>query len=128
MRRYKQFWLSAFRWFLVLWFALTLPMVTVLTINAWSRSVLLETLAHWRSKVVPLKYVFVGDSIIAGGRNWGWRLWDNPLVARNLAGNGYTVWQIEGQVREAWIKRNCVIFCARTGPEKLTTLFQRVRS
>ena len=104
MQQYKQALAFTFRWFLVLWLVLTLPIVTVLTINSWSRSVFLETLAHWRSKVFPLKYVFVGDSITAGGRNWGWRLWDNPLAARNMAGNGYTVWQIEGQVRDAIAK------------------------
>ena len=101
MQPNKQLSRPVCRWFLLLWLVLTLPVVMVLVINSQTRFVFFETLAHWRSKVLPLKYVFVGDSITAGGRNWGWRLWHNPLAARNLAGNGYTVWQIEGQVGTA---------------------------
>ena len=46
----------------------------------------------------PPHYVLVGDSIMAGTRNAGWRLQANPLIARNLAGNGYTTRQIANQV------------------------------
>ena len=35
---------------------------------------------------------------MAGTRNAGWRLQANPLIARNLAGNGYTTRQIANQV------------------------------
>jgi lysophospholipase L1-like esterase len=97
----RGFRFSALRWFFVVWFIFTLPIVAVLVINAQSRLIFLETLAHWRSKVVPIKYVFIGDSITAGGRNWGIRLWDNPLAARCLAESGFTVWQIEGEARQA---------------------------
>ena len=77
--------------FLWVWLAMTLPMVTVLALNEYSRFPLMQTCAHWRNKVFGLDSVFIGDSITAGGRNWGWRLDSGLLSSRNPAGSGSTV-------------------------------------
>ena len=87
--------------FLWAWFALTLPVVTVLTLNEYSRFTLLQTCAHWRGKWLGSDSVFIGDSLTAGGRNWGWRLGRGPFSSRNLAASGCTVRQVQAQAREA---------------------------
>jgi len=51
---------------------------------------------NWNGKLNGLSAAYIGDSITAGGRNWG-----SFLGAINLAGDGYTVWQIEGQLGKA---------------------------
>lgn len=90
----KPFVSSAVRWFLVVWFILTLPVVALLTINEYSRFILLEMTSHYVSKLHGLNYAFIGDSITAGGRNWGLRLSGNPFAAMNFGVSGYTVHQV----------------------------------
>lgn len=87
--------------FLIIWLIITLPVMTILTFNEYDRFVLLETCVHWRGKFQPIDYVFIGDSITAGGRNWGWRLKHNPLAARNLGESGYMVWQVKNELGQA---------------------------
>jgi len=86
---------------LTAWLIVTLPLMTVLALNEYDRFILLETCVHWRGKFQPIDYVFIGDSITAGGRNWGWRLKHNPLAARNLGESGYMVWQVKGELNQA---------------------------
>lgn len=86
---------------LVIWLVISLPVMAILAFNEYDRFVLLETCVHWRGKFQPIDYVFIGDSITAGGRNWGWRLKHNPLAARNLGESGYMVWQVKGELGQA---------------------------
>ena len=75
---------------------LTLPIVFVFLMSEYVRYVAIQTATNWKGKLTSFQSAYVGDSITAGGRNWG-----TPLGAINLAGNGYTVWQIEGQLGKA---------------------------
>jgi lysophospholipase L1-like esterase len=49
---------------------------------------------HWQAKVQAPSYVFIGDSITAGGGVWGWRLGCDSLSAINLGQSGLLTWQI----------------------------------
>ena len=60
-----------------------------------------NTLAHHRSRLIRPDYVFIGDSITAGGSNWGWRLDGAPLSAINLASSGLVTRQVEGLLAPA---------------------------
>jgi lysophospholipase L1-like esterase len=96
--------------FLWLWFAMTLPVVSVLAVNEYSRFILMQTCAHWRGKVLGSDSVFIGDSIMSGGRNWGWRLGFGPFNSRNLAASGSTVRQVKAQALEALKYRPAHVF------------------
>ena len=61
----------------------------------------LEILSHYSCKISAAKVVVVGDSIAAGGRHWDFEIGLLPLRTRNLAGNGYTISQVAGQVADA---------------------------
>ena len=87
--------------FLIVWLIISLPVMAILAFNEYDRFILMETCVHWRGKFQPIDYVFIGDSITAGGRNWGWRLKHNPLAARNLGESGYMVWQIKNEAGAA---------------------------
>jgi len=69
--------------------------------SEYLRFIYWQTLGHWTQKFFSPKYVFIGDSITAGGRNWGWRLEGNPLISQNFGGNGYTSSQIIYQAKKA---------------------------
>ena len=88
-------------WLLGAWFILTLPVIGLLAVNAHSRFVLLEMATHYRARLGGLDAVFMGDSLTAGGRNWGWRMNHSPLGCRNLAGSGYTARQIQAQAQQS---------------------------
>ena len=75
---------------------LTLPLVLVCLKSEYVRFVAIQMVTNWKGKMNGLSSAYVGDSITAGGRNWG-----TVLGAINLAGDGYTVWQIEGQLGKA---------------------------
>lgn len=77
---------------------LSLPFVLVLLKSDYVQYVTIQMATNWKGKLVGVTSVYVGDSITAGGRNWG-----APLDAINLAGNGYTVWQIKNQLEKAEI-------------------------
>ena len=85
----------------MVWFCLTLPIVGLLTFNEYVRFQFLEETNHYISKWKGLKYVFIGDSITAGGRNWGWSLSGNPFSSRNFGCSGYTVHQVLALVPQA---------------------------
>lgn len=75
---------------------LTLPTIFIFLKSEYVRYVAIQTATNWKGKLTGVQSAYVGDSITAGGRNWG-----TPLGAMNLAGDGYTVWQIEGQLEKA---------------------------
>lgn len=89
------------RTLLIAYIAATLPLLAIFAGSEYTRFIALETCVHWRSKFSPPHAVFIGDSITAGGRNWGWRLWGNPLAARNLGASGATIFQVQAQARVA---------------------------
>jgi len=64
------------------------------------RHAYLQTIDRQIAKVVPPKFVFVGDSLTAHG-NWGWMLARNPLSAANLAENGASINDVAVQVTRA---------------------------
>jgi alpha-glucosidase len=70
-------------------------------VNEYLRFEFVEITNHYVSKYVGLNYVFIGDSITAGGRNFGWALSGNPFSSRNFGCNGYTVHQVRGLVPQA---------------------------
>ena len=90
-------------WFVALgtYMIVSIPIVAVFLRSEYVRFVYLETVTHWYSKIAPIKYVFIGDSITAAGRNWGIRLSINPLSARNLGVSGYTIRQVHDLVSTA---------------------------
>jgi len=63
-------------------------------INPTLRSNYTLLLAHWRSKLIRPSYVFIGDSMVASGGIWGWRLGYDPLSAINLGENRLRTHQI----------------------------------
>lgn len=85
----------------LLYIVTTIPIVAVLLRSEWLRFAFFETVAGYWQKFSPPRYVFLGDSITAAGRNWGLRLDGNPLVSRTFAQNGYTTFQIEGEAQRA---------------------------
>jgi lysophospholipase L1-like esterase len=72
-----------------------------LIVNSHLRFNVLEIFSHYACKVVGAKVVVVGDSIAAGGRHWDGEIGLFPLQTRNLAGNGYTISQVAGQLPDA---------------------------
>jgi alpha-glucosidase len=52
------------------------------------------------AKVLPPRFVFVGDSLTAQG-NWGWMLDRNPFSAANLAEPGASINEVAAQVTKA---------------------------
>ncbi len=92
---------SVLHWFLVAWFCLTLPVAALFLVNRYLRFEFFETINHYVAKVGGLDYVFIGDSITVGGHNFGWSLFGNPFLSRNLGCNGYTVRQVLDLVPQA---------------------------
>jgi hypothetical protein len=78
------------RWGAALYIVLSLVIVLPFGINEQLRFHYLQLLAHWKSEFIAPTYVFLGDSITAGGRNWGWSISRNPLDAINLGVGGYS--------------------------------------
>jgi lysophospholipase L1-like esterase len=74
---------------------MTLPFVLVFLKSEYVRYVAIQMATNWRGKLIGVPFAYIGDSITAGGRNWG-----APLRTINLAGDGYTVWQIANQLRK----------------------------
>ncbi len=68
----------------------------VLAKNEYSRYTIVQTVTHWRGKVLGVPEVYIGDSLTAAGRNW-----QKPFAAINLAADGYLAWQIEGLAKRA---------------------------
>ncbi len=95
------------RWMIGAYCVLTLPLVFVAVKSEYVRFVGLQMVTNWKGKLIGLSSAYVGDSIAASGRNWG-----TAFDAINLAGNGYTVWQVEGQLEKA----------QRYSPEKIFIL------
>eukprot|EP01035_Chromulina_nebulosa_P063221 gene63221-biopygen46120 len=50
-----------------------------------------------RADLIVSREALIGDSITAGGGNWGWRLSGDPLSAVNFGTNGATIKQIAAQ-------------------------------
>lgn len=86
----------------MVWLAVSIPVGMVLAANEYDRFILCQTCTHWYGRLFGLKYVFIGDSITAGGRNWGWRLEHHPWGARNLGESGFMVWQVAGELEGAF--------------------------
>ena len=75
---------------------LSMPVMIVFTKSEYVRFITIQMVTNWKGKINGLSDAYIGDSITAGGRNWS-----APLDAINLAGDGYTTWQIEGQIGKA---------------------------
>jgi lysophospholipase L1-like esterase len=89
------------RWGALLYMAASLIIVLPFVANEQLRFHYVQLIAHWKSKLIPPTYVFLGDSITAGGRNWGWGINGNPLDAINLGVSGYTTRQISFLIDKA---------------------------
>jgi lysophospholipase L1-like esterase len=89
------------RWFMVVWFCLTLPVVGLLAVNHYLQFAFLEIASHYVSKVTGMKYVFIGDSLTTGASSWSLRVSNNPFSSRNLAHEAYTVHQVRMLVKQA---------------------------
>lgn len=93
----KKIWLYVF----VGYFVFTLPVTGFFVLNEYFRFQFFQTASHYYSKLGNLEYIFIGDSITAGGRNWANWIGESPLKVKNLAGNGYTTKQIISQATQA---------------------------
>jgi lysophospholipase L1-like esterase len=79
----------------------TMPFVMLALQSEYYRFITLEQVSWKVAKLRPPKLVFAGDSITAGGRNWGLQLHLSPLAAINLGESGYLTSQIGFQVVRA---------------------------
>ena len=79
-----------------LYVLVTLPVMAVFVKSEYVRFITVQTVTHWRGKFTHIPYAYLGDSLIAGGRNWG-----QSFRALNLGGNGYQIHQIQNQVGRA---------------------------
>lgn len=80
---------------------LTLPLAALFIQSEYFRFLALEQVSWKLAKLRPPGIVFTGDSITAGGRNWGLRMGSHPFATLNLAGSDYTVSQVFYQVKRA---------------------------
>ena len=88
----------------------TLPSALLLGQSEFYRFVTIEQISHKLTHFRSPNYVFIGDSITAGGRNWWIRLNQPPFSSINLANSGYTVRQVEGLLLQAIQYRPKTIF------------------
>lgn len=86
---------------LVTYTLITSPVISCFVLNEYFRFQFLQTISNWYNKLDKIDFVFIGDSITAGGRNWGSLIDKAPYRTINLAGNGYTTRQILYQVNKA---------------------------
>lgn len=80
---------------------LAIPVLLTLFINTHARIALIETWAHWYNKIFGGGTIFCGDSITASGGHWAFYLNKVPLTTLTIAENGYTISQIEEEVKVA---------------------------
>jgi lysophospholipase L1-like esterase len=78
---------------ITLYCLLSLPVVLVFLKSEYVRYQTIQMVTHWKATAFGIKEAHIGDSITAGGRNWG-----SPFNSLNFGGNGYTAWQIEKQI------------------------------
>ena len=71
----------------------SMPVMLVFAKSEYVRFIAIQMVTNWKGKAIGISDAYIGDSITAGGRNWG-----VPFDAINLGGDGYTTWQIEGQI------------------------------
>ncbi len=87
---------------------LATAVVVPIAVNPTLRSGYIGLVAHWRAKLAePPRYVFLGDSITAGGMVWGWRLGYDPLAAINLGESGLLTWQIVDRAIISRVEHTC---------------------
>lgn len=79
----------------------SLPLMILLFQSEYFRFLTLEEITRKISHYRTPRYVFVGDSITAGARNWGMRLGLLPTDTVNLGVSGYTTVQISHNVEKA---------------------------
>ncbi|MFG0289218.1 MAG: SGNH/GDSL hydrolase family protein [Rhodopirellula sp. JB044] len=82
-----------------MYFFLTLPITALFLYDVHFRQHLFNYCIRQSNKIRPPKYVFVGDSITAGGLNWGWRLDRNLVAATSFGLHGYQANQLVGSVK-----------------------------
>jgi lysophospholipase L1-like esterase len=79
----------------------TFPSFLLIIQSEFYRFATLEQITSKVSHFRKPEYVFIGDSITGGGRNWGLRLGILPFSTVNLSNNGYTVRQVGGLLDKA---------------------------
>jgi lysophospholipase L1-like esterase len=86
---------------LLLCFLLTSGIVVAPVLwNMPMRDAYVLTVQRYIARLMPPRFVFVGDSLTAG-THWGWALARNPLSAANLAEGGTSISQISLQMGKA---------------------------
>jgi lysophospholipase L1-like esterase len=75
--------------------------IALVSVNSHLRFKTIETVSHYVCKLNSAQAVVVGDSIGAGGCHWAGYLGLPPLRTINLAGNGYTFYQVSAQIDKA---------------------------
>jgi lysophospholipase L1-like esterase len=101
---------------LVAYSAATLPLVFATVANNHLRTTFQETWAHWLCRYFGAQAVFCGDSIMAGGGHWlaPGQMLPIGFLTRNLAGNGYTTYQVQSQIETAlrdYKPKTLYVFC-----------------
>ncbi len=89
---------QAYRWckytLITMYLITTFPSFVLIIQSEFYRFATLEQITSKVSHFRKPEYVFIGDSITGGGRNWGLRLGILPFSTVNLSNNGYTVRQV----------------------------------
>lgn len=92
------------------YFLVTLPSSLLLFQSEFYRFVTIEQISVKMSHFRNPDYVFVGDSIMGGGRNWWLRLGKPPFSSITIANNGNTIEQITELLDQAIKLRPRYIF------------------
>jgi len=80
---------------------ISFPLTALFLQSEYFRFLTFEQFSLKLTKYRAPEYVFVGDSITAGGRNWGSKLGLSPIDTVNLGVSSYTVDQIHYRVDQA---------------------------
>jgi len=96
---------QAYKWckyiLITMYLITTFPSFILIIQSEFYRFATLEQITSKVSHFRKPNYVFLGDSITGGGRNWGLRLGILPFSTVNLSNNGYTTRQVGGLLDKA---------------------------
>lgn len=77
------------------------PIAALLLQSEYYRFITIQQITHKISPIFPPTWVFVGDSITAGGRTWSLKLGSGPFDSINLGADGLMIRQVAGLIPRA---------------------------
>ncbi|WP_165764767.1 SGNH/GDSL hydrolase family protein [Winogradskyella aurantia] len=90
-----------FRYLLVIYFIISLPITVVFIKNEYIRFIFHEVLVEWYSKINNIDIVFIGDSNVAAGRSFSSYIDVGFFSTKNLGQNGNTLVQVKATLNKA---------------------------